>query len=170
MRAALIAVTGVVVLAGCGATSQVDAGGFTAHDLEAGNAALALLAQTAVWTAASEVTGTNGNVPTRCSFHVAKTEPLTFELFITWSPDTASGPAPNRRYAWLSAVIGPAGLKSGYAFHLGYARTPQALASHYGEAFAKPAEKCLVEQTGTFALVPIDSQRPQGAPGQTAHF
>jgi hypothetical protein len=149
-----------LVMAGCGGASGVDAGGFTAQDLQSGASALALIAQTSVWTAASEVTGTNGNLPTSCSFHIAKERPPTFELFITWAPDAAGGPAPNRRYAWLDAVIGPGGLKGGYAFHLGYAPTAKLLASHYGSAYAKPAEKCLIEANGTFALVPVNSREP----------
>jgi len=156
LRLAAVAVTGAVVLVGCGTDSKVDAGGFTAGDLKAATVALGLLAQTSVWNAASEVTDTNGNLPTSCSFHIATAKPLMFELFITWAPDSAHGAAPNRRYAWLQAVIGPAGLKSGYFFHVGYTSTLQALASHYGQAYERPAEKCLIEETGTFALVPAD--------------
>jgi hypothetical protein len=141
------------ILAGCG-SDGTDAGGFTSNDLKAATSALGVLAETSVWNSAAEVTETNGNLPASCSFHIEKAKPLTFELFITWAPDPAHGAAPNRRYAWLEAQIGPEGLKSGYSFHLGYTPTAKALASHYGAAYRKPAEKCLIEQTGTFALVP----------------
>jgi hypothetical protein len=146
--------TGGLLIVGCGSGTAVDAGGFSSADLKAANTALSVLAQTSVWNAAAEVTYTNGNLPTSCSFHVARTTPLTFELFITWAPDAAGGAAPNRRYAWLEALIGPKGLRSGYFFHLGYASTRSALVSHYGQAYSKPVEKCLIEETGTFALVP----------------
>ena len=143
-----------VGLAGCGSSSTVDAGGFSAGDLTAASKALAVLAQTSVWNAAAEVTYTNGNLPKTCSFHIEREKPLTFKLFITWVHDPYNiGAAPNRRDAWLEAVVSPEGLSAGYLFHLGYAPTAKALASHYGDAYAKPAEKCLVEQNGTFALV-----------------
>ena len=143
-----------LTLAACGAASGVDAGGFTGSDIKAATAALRALAQTSVWNAAAEVTFTNGNPPASCSFHIAKTSPLTFELFMTWVPDPAQGAAPNRRYAWLQAEIGPEGLKSSYSFHLGYVPTAHALASRVGDAFARPAEGCLIEESGTFAPGP----------------
>ena len=151
LRVALLGVTSAAVIAGCGATSKVDRGGFTAQDRSQAMAALGILSQTAVWTTAAEVTYTNGNVAKTCSLHIANDKPLTFELFLTWFP---GGAGKNRRYAWLQAVIGPQGLKADYSFHLGYEPTAKALASHYGNAYTKPAERCLVEQNGTFALLP----------------
>jgi hypothetical protein len=145
------------LLTGCGGSSHVDAGGFTPQEVTAGAAALELLGHTSVWTAAAEVTGTNGHLPMRCSVHVVRTKPLTFELFLTWAPSSAHGAASNRRYAWLRAVIGAGGLTSGYSFHLGYEPTLKLLATHYGDAYLKPADKCLVEKTGTFALIPADA-------------
>jgi hypothetical protein len=142
-----------VGLSGCGSGTAVDAGGFSAADLTAATKALTVLSQTSVWNAAAEVTYTNGNLPKTCSFHIERRSPLTFKLFITWAPDPAKGAAPNRRYAWLEAILGEKGLRAGYYFHLGYVPTAEALASHYGDAYAKPAERCVIEQTGTFALV-----------------
>jgi hypothetical protein len=151
-RTSLLVLAGVALLAGCGGSSKVDRGGFTAGDRKAAEEVLGILAQTSVWDTAAQVTFTNGSPPAACTLHIVQTKPLTFRLFVSWIPQAGL----NRRYAWLQAVVGPEGLKQDYSFRLRYARTEKALKAHYGDAFTKPFERCLVLANGRFALLPSE--------------
>jgi hypothetical protein len=154
MRLVLVAVVGAAVLAGCGGDGSVDRGGFTAGDRKAAQDALGVLARTAVWGTAAKVSYTQGKPPTACVIHIQKAKPLTFKVLMTWIP--VQGFNTGRTYAWLEAVIGPEGLKRDYHFRFGNELTENALKTRYGDAFAKPVEKCLVLQNNKFGLLSSD--------------
>jgi hypothetical protein len=158
IRAARLASVGSVIavfLAGCGGSATADSNGFTPADREAARNALAVLAQTSVYDAALKISLTQAKVPTRCVVHIDQRDPLKFELFMTWVPDpdvVAKGYL--RSYAWLQAVIGKDGIKGDYSFHQGNELNEADLKAHYGDAFSKPASKCLVLQNRRFGLLP----------------
>jgi hypothetical protein len=149
----LAAFAGAVALAGCGG-GGVDRNGFSASQRKAARDVLAQLGQTSVYDAAREISLTEAKVPTACVVHIEKARPLTFRILITWIPEAASLGGSERAFAWLEAVVGPDGLRGDYSFHQGNERTKRALEAHYGDAFAKPAAKCLVLQNRQFGLLP----------------
>jgi hypothetical protein len=153
--AGMLAGTGA--LAGCGGRSAVDTGGFSAGDREAAHKALSTLSQTSVWQTALRTTLTESSLPSACVVHIESRKPLTFKLLLTWIPDattqrTVFGGQP-RADVWLRAVIGPEGLRGAYSLRLGNEHSVAALRSHYGDAFRKPVDRCLLLANGTFGLV-----------------
>jgi hypothetical protein len=155
---ALAGLAGAAVVAGCGGGGGVDRDGFTASQRKAARAALAELAQTSVYDAARELSLTEAEVPTACVVHIEKAKPLTFRILMTWVPKAGVLGGSQRAFSWLEAVIGPDGLRGDYAFHQGNERTKRALEAHYGDAFAKPAAKCLVLQNRQFGLLPASGR------------
>jgi hypothetical protein len=152
-RTALLAVACAALLAGCGGSGgKAGPSGFSSSDRKAAQTALRTLADTSVQTAAFRYTYEIG-VANACRVHIRARKPLTFELFIAWKPGPTTDPN-HRNWAWLRAVIGPEGLKRDYSFHLGTEYTEQALKTHYGDAFAKPSERCVVTEKG-FSLLTV---------------
>jgi hypothetical protein len=147
-------------LAGCGGGSKTDAGGFTASDFRGAQKALDALAQTSVYDAALDITQTAAEDPTACVVHVESRDPLLFRVLLTWKPNTANlggsveQGAGGRTFSWIVAVIGPNGIHGEYSFHQGNELTNAALKAHYGDAFSKPLEKCLLLQNQAFGLLP----------------
>jgi hypothetical protein len=86
MLVPLVGVAGAVVLAGCGASSQVDRGGFTAGDRKAAQAALDNLKQTSIPTALVSLTSAAAAAPAECRMHLESANPRTFKLFLFWVP------------------------------------------------------------------------------------
>jgi hypothetical protein len=142
-------VASAALLSACGGGRGVDAGGFSAGDRKAARAVLTLLAQTAVYVTATETSYTEGFPPTACAVHIETRKPLTFKVFMSWVPPRGT----NRTYSWLQAVIAPEGLKQAYSLHFGNEISERDLQAHYGSAFAKPVEKCLVLQNEKFGLL-----------------
>jgi hypothetical protein len=145
----------VAVLAGCGGSGAADANGFTPGDRKAAQNALTSLAQTSVYDAALKISLTQAEPPTKCVVHIETAKPLTFKVFMAWQPNAeivAAGYA--RSYSWLEAVVGPDGVNGDYSFHQGNELTEGDLTARYGNAFAKPAAKCLVLQNRKFGLLP----------------
>jgi hypothetical protein len=147
-----VAALSALALAGCGGGGK-DNGGFTSGDRKAAENVLALLARTAVYTAAVKTSNVQGFPPTACVVHIEKRKPLTFKVFMSWIPNLPPGGVQTRSYAWLAAVMGPQGLKQDYSFRTGNEPTEVALRTRYKNAFAKPVEKCLVLQNQRFALL-----------------
>src|SRR5262245_51512162 len=151
-----------VLLAGCGGGGGgVDANGFTASQRTAARNVLVQLGQTSVYDIALNTSLTQAEVPTTCVVHIEETDPLTFKMVLSWVPNPeALGYGPKgrsgyvRAYSWLEAQIGADGLKGDYSFHSGNEPTEAAMRSHYGDAFEKPAAKCLVLQNRKFGLLP----------------
>jgi hypothetical protein len=144
-----------VLLTGCGGSGKRDSNGFTSSERQAARNALAVLAQTSVYDAALKISLTQAEVPTKCVVHIEQRKPLRFNLFMTWVPNPAVIAAGYKRsYAWLQAVIGTAGVKGDYSFHQGNELNQADLESHYGDAFSKPAAKCLVLENRRFGLLP----------------
>src|SRR4051812_41096156 len=155
VRRAVIGVASAAVLAGCGGGTKLDEGHFSASDRQAARTVLGILSRTSVWQAAQRMTLTVSRSPV-CVLHIESAKPLTFKLFMTWIPTAAQQRtvfegAP-RAYVWLQAIIGPQGLKRDYSLHLGNERSLKALKSHYGDAFTKPVERCVLLVNGTFGL------------------
>jgi hypothetical protein len=147
-----------LLLAGCGGTAT-DAGGFTATQFTDAQKALDALAQTSVYDAALAITQTAAEDPTACVVHIEKANPLTFKVLMTWKPNianlggTVAQGAGGRLFSWITATIGPQGLAGDYSFHEGNESTLKALEGRYGNAFAKPVEKCLLLQNDAFGLL-----------------
>jgi hypothetical protein len=151
---ASVGIATVVLLAGCGG-SKVDSGGFTASQFKAAEQALTFLGQTSVYDDALKTSDTEAEVPTTCTVHLEEKKPLTFKVFLTWIPNIANtGKGNLRAYSWVEAVLGPDGLKQNYSFHAGNEASEALLESKYGDAFAKPVEKCLLLQNRQFGLLP----------------
>ena len=117
--------------------------------------------QTSIYDIALNTSLTQAEVPTTCVVHIEDTDPLTFKMFLSWVPNPeALGYGPRgssgyvRAYSWLEAEVGADGLKGDYSFHSGNEQTEAAMRSHYGDAFTKPAAKCLVLQNRKFGLLP----------------
>jgi hypothetical protein len=79
---------------------------------------------------------------------------------MTWKPnlknlggDVAQG-AGGRTYSWIVATIGPNGVHGKYSLKEGNELSLKALEAHYGNAFSKPVEKCLLLQNQAFGLLP----------------
>ena len=152
---ALVAVAAATMLAGCGGSGGVDSGGFTSSQFTAAENALAVLAPTAVYDLALKTSLTFASPPTACVVHIQTASPLTFRVFMTWIPNQSIlGRGTGRPYAWLSAVIGTAGLQGDYSFHSGNEVTEAALRAQYGDVFNNPVEKCLVLENRHFGLLP----------------
>lgn len=147
------------MLAGCGGV-KTDAGGFKAGEFSNAQKALDALAQTSVYDTALEITQTAAEDPTACVVHLESKSPLMFKVLMTWKPNpknlggTVTQQAASRTYSWILASIGPEGVQGAYSFHEGNERTLKALESHYGDAFSKPVEKCLLLQNDAFGLLP----------------
>jgi len=145
--------------AGCGSVRH-DRGGFTPSQFTDAQKALAALAETSVYDSALDITQTAAEEPTACEVHIESTNPLMFKVFLTWIPNIANlggtvlQQAAARTYSWLQAIIGPQGLAGNYSFHEGNELTLAGLQSHYGDAFAKPVERCLLLQNDAFGLLP----------------
>ena len=155
------AVAAGLLLAGCGGGGGVDANGFTASQRSAARNVLTQLGQTSIYDIALNTSLTQAEVPTTCTVHIEGTDPLTFKMFLTWVPNpdalgyTAKGSSGyERAYSWLEAQIGADGLKGDYSFHSGNEQSEAAMRAHYGDAFDKPAAKCLVLQNRKFGLLP----------------
>jgi hypothetical protein len=146
-------------LAGCGGAST-DTGGFTSSQFSNAQRALGALAQTSVYDTALDITQTAAEDPTACVVHIQSANPLMFEVLMTWVPNiknlggSVTQQAASRAYSWITALIGPDGVQGKYAFHEGNEATLQALEAHYGNAFSKPVEKCLLLQNDAFGLLP----------------
>ncbi len=159
---ALVLAACATLLAGCGGAST-DSTGFTGADRAGAVKALDALAQTSVYDAALDITQTAAEDPTACAVHIQSTNPLTFEVFMTWIPNVANlggtqiQQAASRLFSWIRATITPQGLQGPYSFHEGNELTLTALKAEYGQAFAKPAAKCLLLENDAFGLLPAGS-------------
>jgi hypothetical protein len=160
----LAAIAGVatLLLAGCGGGGGADANGFTASQRSAARTVLTELGQTSIYDIALKTSLTQAEVPTTCVVHIQSTNPLTFEMFLSWVPNPealgnqgAGRPSGYlRAYSWLQAVVGASGLKGDYSFHSGNELTEAAMRAHYGDVFTKPVANCLVLQNRKFGLLP----------------
>jgi hypothetical protein len=152
----------VLLVAGCGGAST-DGDGFTSSQRAGAERALSALAETSVYDTALDITQTAAEDPTACQVHIQKTNPLTFEVFMTWVPNVANmggtvlQQAASRLYSWVRAIITPAGVQGYYSFHEGNDLTLGGLEAQYGDAFAKPSAKCLLLQNDAFGLLPAGS-------------
>jgi hypothetical protein len=156
MRLALVGLAGAAVMSGCGG-GGVDANGFTTGDRKAARNALTALGETSVYDAALKISLTHEHVPNTCVVHIESEKPLTFRMFLTWTPNPEALGDPSgylRSYTWLDAVIGASGLKGDYSFHQGNELTEKDLKARYGDAFSKPVANCLVLQNRKFGLLP----------------
>jgi hypothetical protein len=146
-------------LAGCGGGAKTDNGGYTSQDFRNAQKALGALAQTSVYDTALEITQTAAEDPTACVVHLESKKPLLFKVLMTWKPNiknlggTVAQGAGGRTFSWIVAVIGPTGVQGKYSLHEGNELTLKALEAHYGDAFAKPVEKCLLLQNQAFGLL-----------------
>lgn len=149
----------VLTLAACGGAKK-DSGGFTSGQFRDAQKALDALAQTSVYDTALDITQTAAEDPTACVVHLESEKPELFRVLMTWKPNpenlggTVKQGAAARTYSWVIALIGPNGIHGDYSFHEGNELTLQALEAKYGDAFARPVEKCLLLQNDAFGLLP----------------
>jgi hypothetical protein len=154
---------GAAALAGCG-SSEVDQGGFTASDRDAAAKVLGFLARTSVYTAARNMTLTQGALPTDCVVHIQSRKPLTFRVFMSWKSTRplAKVQAQARAYSWIDAVMGSAGVKSDYKLGSGNETSEAALLAQYRDVLQKPVERCLLLENQRFALLSSAGARRVG--------
>jgi hypothetical protein len=157
VRIGLAVAAGAVALAGCGESGKLDEGQFSAGDRKAARAVLSTLAQSNLWHIAERTTLMESSSPAACVLHIETAKPLTFKLFMTWIPSAAAQRGVfrgnPRAYVWLEAVLGREGLQKPSSLHLGNEHSLKELKSHYGDAFTKPVERCVVLADGTFGLL-----------------
>jgi hypothetical protein len=146
-----VAIASSAVLAGCGESSQVDQGGFTANERKAAQRVLDSLRVTSIPTALVTLTHTAQSAPSVCRVHLESKNPRTFTLFVFWTPFNVED-AP---YTWLAARLREHVLED--SIHVGHsdanASKAEVLRSHAGNAFAKPVETCQVLMNGYLRLV-----------------
>ena len=146
-------------LTGCGG-SKTDSGGYTAQEFRNAQKALDALAQTSVYDTALEITQTAAEDPDACVVHLESRKPALFKVLMTWKPNpkhlggTVAQGAGGRTFSWIIATIGPDGIHGSYSLHEGNELSLKALEAHYGDAFSKPVERCLLLQNQAFGLLP----------------
>jgi hypothetical protein len=149
--AVLVVVAALAILTACGGGTASREG-----DRQATLTALRILSSSSLWQIATRTTLTQSSQPAACVLHIEKTKPLKFKLFMSWIPTatvqrTVFEGQP-RAYVWLRAAITKQGAKPDYSLHLGNERSLEALKSHYGDAFSKPFERCVLLANGAFGL------------------
>ncbi len=148
-----------IAVVGCGGT-KTDSGGFTPQEFRNAQKALDALAQTSVYDTALDITQTAAEDPTACVVHLESRKPLLFRVLMTWKPNsknlggTVAQGAAGRTFSWIVAMIGPNGIHGEYSLHEGNELSLKALQAHYGGAFSKPVERCLLLQNQAFGLLP----------------
>ena len=148
------------VLAGCGGGGSKDSGGYTPQEFRNAQKALDALAQTSVYDTALDITQTAAEDPNACVVHLESRKPPLFKVLMTWKPNpknlggTVAQGAAGRTFSWIIATIGPNGVQGEYSLHEGNELSLEGLQAHYGDAFSKPVEKCLLLQNQAFGLLP----------------
>jgi hypothetical protein len=190
-RLLILTAAGVLALAGCGshggdskglAQGPVDAGGLTAGERQAAQAALDRLQNSNISLQLVSITKWVQRIPATCRVRLASQNPTTFEVYVFWIPWLAAEP-----YAWLNMSLANDPRKS--TFHLGtvepvlsggrlerngrtispgsidttllsrygpqQARKGRAIrTAHAGDVFSKPGARCQVLQNGGLRLLP----------------
>lgn len=168
-------------LAGCG--GGVDAGGMTAGDRKAAQAALDALHGSNIPLQLVGISTTAGKPPATCRVHLVSRQPSTFEVYLFWIPYTGG-----QTYSWLNMQV-QANAKND-TFHLGTGeptlpggilapngrsilpgtadydaplssygpeqarKNQEVLREHAGDVFSKPTARCVVLMNGDLRLLP----------------
>src|SRR5207245_5242029 len=125
-----------------------DSGGFSDKDRAAATTAMRALHGTGVTAAAANFSAEVG-APAICRIHIEKRTPLTFRLFVSWTPKKGS----IYGYSWLAAVARQDGITPSSSLEAATVGTMKELRSHYGDALEKPSEPCRIELDG--AITPL---------------
>jgi hypothetical protein len=181
-RPALLTIACATLLTGCGGGGK-DAGGLTAGDRDAAQAAMDALHGTNIPLQLVNLTSTAQRPPAACRVHLETRKPGTFTVYVFWTPYTGV-----QSYTWLNMRLTKD--KTRDTFHLGTAApvlpggvlstdkrsvvpgsidydTPLAgygpqqdrknrrvMLANAGDAFAKPGASCQVLMNGSLRLVP----------------
>jgi hypothetical protein len=150
----LLAAAFATMLAGCGGSGGLDAGGFTSSLRHSAQNALNNLQYSSVPATLSSIVTTPQSL-SACTVHVQSEKPLVFRLFMEWSPKFGGQDLPRSesvgetriRFSWLQVIMPAHSENTTVNFGQIPASLPidqatRRLETDAGPAFRKPFENC----------------------------